>query len=101
MSFSRLKYEISFKKDYETRQDRKERIKLQETLAKISHLLVKHNGDTASLKGDGGVLYEVYKNKGGIAHFRVTQGIRVSCTASGGVLTLRRYGKEPEVNEKP
>lgn len=101
LSFPKLKYETSFKKDYEARQDRKERLKLQETLAKVSYLLVKHNGDTAPLKGDGGVLYEVYKNKGGIAHFRVTQGTRVSCTTSEGVLTLRRYGKEPEVNEKP
>ncbi|MBD2356164.1 CRISPR-associated protein [Tolypothrix sp. FACHB-123] len=96
-----IKYEPAFTRDYESRKDRSERIKLQETLAKVSHLLIKSNGDTAPLKGDGGVLYEVYQNKGSIAHFRVTQGIRVSCTAASGVLNLRRYGKEPEVNNNP
>jgi putative CRISPR-associated protein (TIGR02619 family) len=96
-----IKYEPAFYKDYENRREKSDRIKLQETLAKVSYLLLKTNGDTASLKGDGGVLYEVYQNKGGIAHFRVTQGIRVSCTADSGVLNLRRYGKEPEVNKNP
>jgi hypothetical protein len=62
---------------------------------------MKHNGDTAPLKSDGGLLYEVYQNKGGIAHFRITQGIRVSCVASEGTLILRRYGKEPDVNKNP
>jgi putative CRISPR-associated protein (TIGR02619 family) len=96
-----IEYETSFKKDYESRKDKNERIKLQETLAKVSYLLLKSNGDTAPLKGDGGVLYEVYQNKGGIAHFRVTQGIRVSCTSASGILSLRRYGKEPDVNKTP
>lgn len=101
LKFPKLKYESSFKKDYENITTKNERVKLQETLAKASHLLMKHNGDTATLKSDGGLLYEVYQNKGGIAHFRITQGIRVSCTASGGFLTLRRYGKEPDVNKNP
>ena len=101
LEFPQLKYESSFKRDYENTRERNERVKLQETLAKVSHLLMKHNGDTAPLKSDGGLLYEVYQNQGGIAHFRITQGIRVSCTASGGVLTLRRYGKEPDVNRNP
>ncbi|HBE20352.1 MAG TPA: CRISPR-associated protein [Cyanobacteria bacterium UBA11149] len=101
LKFPKLKYESSFKKDYESTQSNNEKVKLQETLAKASHLLMKHNGDTAPLKSDGGLLYEVYQNKGGIAHFRITQGIRVSCTASGGFLTLRRYGKEPDVNKNP
>lgn len=101
LQFPRLKYESSFKKDYENTKEENEKVKLQETLAKVSHLLIKHNSDTAPLKSDGGLLYEVYQNKGGIAHFRVSQGIRVSCTASGGVLTIRRYGKEPDVNKNP
>ncbi|MDB9310656.1 CRISPR-associated protein [Aphanizomenon sp. CS-733/32] len=96
-----IKRESTFNKDYKNIKETNERIKLQETLAKVAHLLINSNGDTASLKGDGGVLYEVYQNKGGIAHFRVTQGIRVSCTAESGVLNLRRYGKEPEVNKNP
>ena len=76
---------------------KKEKIKLQETLAKVSHLLVKSNGDTTPLKGDGGVQYEVYekadrKQIEGLAHFRVTQALRVSCVTSGNALILRHYG---------
>lgn len=100
LAFTNLKYSSSFTNDCsKIRGD--ERVKLQETLAKTSYLLTKHNGDTGALKQDGGLLYEVYQNQGGTAHFRITQGIRVSCTASGGVLTLRRYGKEPDVNKNP
>ncbi|MBP0003563.1 MAG: putative CRISPR-associated protein [Cyanobacteria bacterium SBC] len=101
LSFPRLIYQDSFMSDYQDIREVKERVKLQETLAKVSYLLSKYNGDTAPLKQDGGVLYEVYKNKGSIAHFRVTQGIRVSCTSKDGQLTLRRYGKEPVVNTNP
>jgi putative CRISPR-associated protein (TIGR02619 family) len=101
LPFPQLKYESSFIKDYQRQKETKEKLKLQETLAKVSHLLIKHNGDTAPLKDDGGILYEVYQNKRGIAHFRITQGIRVSCVASEGSLILRRYGKEPDVNKDP
>jgi putative CRISPR-associated protein (TIGR02619 family) len=93
----RLKYESSFNKDYDRITDKKEKSKLQETLAKVSHLLIKHNGDTAPLKSDGGVQYEVYEKEDskqieGLAHFRVTQALRVSCVTSGNVLILRHYG---------
>jgi putative CRISPR-associated protein (TIGR02619 family) len=97
LSFPKLQYEPSFKKDYESTKDKKEKIKLQETLAKVSHLLVKSNGDITPLKGDGGVQYEVYekadrKQIEGLAHFRVTQALRVSCVTSGNALILRHYG---------
>ncbi|MDT9295471.1 MAG: CRISPR-associated protein [Arthrospira platensis PCC 7345] len=101
LSFPRLIYQDSFRSDYQTIRNSKEKVKLQETLAKVSYLLSKHQGNTGPLKQDGGVLYEVYTNKGGIAHFRVTQGIRISCTSSDGQLTLRRYGTEPDVNNNP
>lgn len=101
LQFPNLKYDSSFKRDYESNKKATERVKLQETLAKVSYLLMKHNGDTAPLKNDGGLLYEVYQNKGGIAHFRITQGIRVSCITSEKKLILRRYGKEPDVNKNP
>jgi putative CRISPR-associated protein (TIGR02619 family) len=101
LTFPRINYADSFTEDYKKIRSNQEKIKLQETIAKVAHLLIKSNGDTASLKSDGGLLYEVYQNKGGIAHFRVTQGIRVSCTAKSGVLNLRRYGKEPDVNKTP
>ncbi len=101
LRFPRLHYEPSFEKDYARVKVDQQKLELQETLAKVSSLLVKHNGDTAELKRDGGILYEVYTNKNRIAHFRVNQGIRVSCVASDGVLKLRRYGKEPDVNKNP
>ena len=101
LPYPRLKYEYSFKEDYKATKDSTKRVKLQEVLAKVSYLLAKHQGNTGCLKGDGGVLYEVYTNKQGIAHFRVTQGIRVSCTAKNGCLMLRHYGPEPDVNRNP
>ncbi|MEG4440954.1 putative CRISPR-associated protein [Microcoleus sp. AT9_B5] len=97
LQFPKLKYESSFIRDYDGITDKKEKSKLQETLAKVSHLLIKHNGDTAPLKSDGGVQYEVYQKEDrkqieGLAHFRVTQALRVSCVTSGNVLILRHYG---------
>jgi len=98
LQFPRLKYESSFKRDYENTKEENERVKLQETLAKVSHLLIKHNGDTAPLKSDGGLQYDVYikedsKQIDGLAHFRVTKALRVSCVTSGNVLILRHYGQ--------
>ncbi|MGB3402259.1 MAG: CRISPR-associated protein [Microcoleaceae cyanobacterium] len=101
LPFERIQYETSFIKDYNKVKNNSERIKLQETLAKASALLIKHNGNIAYLKEDGGILYEVYTNKKDIAHFRVTQGIRVSCICVEGKLILRHYGKEPDVNRNP
>jgi putative CRISPR-associated protein (TIGR02619 family) len=99
--FPRISYKDTFRKDYKNISEDKYKVDLQEKLAKVSGLLEESNGDTAYLKSNGGLLYEVYQNQGDIAHFRITEGIRVSCTASGGVVTLRRYGKEPDVNKNP
>lgn len=101
LSFPRISYQPSFLRDYEEVLDVNQRIKLQEVLAKISYLLDKNQGNTGCLKEDAGLLYEVYTNKGGIAHFRVTQRIRVSCVSEDGKLLLRRYGIESKVNGNP
>ncbi len=102
LPFERIQYETSFIKDYDKVKSRSERIKLQETLAKASALLIKHNSDTFYLKGDGGIQYDIYTNNSDrIAHFRVTKGIRVSCICVEGKLILRHYGKEKEVNDNP
>ncbi|MGH8009494.1 MAG: putative CRISPR-associated protein, partial [Candidatus Binatia bacterium] len=74
-------------------------------LAKVAGLLDGHRGDTASLKKDGGLQYDVYTGRktvegNPIGHFRVSQGRRVSCVAESGVLCLRRYG-EHTVNDNP
>lgn len=101
LKFPRIKYEKSFDDDYKKVKEEKERVKLQEALAKASYLLIQDRGDTARLKSDGGLQYDKYVNKGNIDHFRVTQGLRVSCISSNGTLVLRRYGKEPDVNKNP
>ncbi len=101
LSFPYLSYLDKFKRDYQDCHNPKERVKLQETLAKVSSLLEKFRGDISSLKADGGILYEKYKDRGNIDHFRVTQGLRISCHVENKQLILHRYGKEPEVNAHP
>jgi len=101
LTLPRLTYLDSFHRDYQTCRNPKERLKLQETLVKVSSLLEQHQGDIAPLKEDGGILYEKYKDRGNIDHFRVTQGLRVSCHRENGELILHRYGKEPDVNANP
>jgi putative CRISPR-associated protein (TIGR02619 family) len=101
LPFSRLEYQDTFRADYNRVKEKQKRVKLQETLATVTNLLNGANGDTAILRQHGGIQYDRYVNKGNIDHFRVTQGIRVSNTISGGKLILRRYGLEPEVNNNP
>ncbi|MGF2013964.1 putative CRISPR-associated protein [Nostoc sp. DedVER01b] len=96
LNLPKIKYETSFLKDYGNIKDKKERLKLQETIAKVAHLLVKYNGDIAPLKGDGGVQLETYKNTV-IEHFRVTLSLRVSCKFIGSNLSLRYYGTHNHV----
>lgn len=99
--FPHLKYRDSFRADYNKIREAQVKVKLQETLAKVSHLLQQNKGDISILKKDGGLQYDKYTNKGDIDHFRVTQGIRISCHSEQGTLILRRYGKEPDVNRNP
>ncbi|KAM3112695.1 hypothetical protein [Phormidesmis sp. 146-33] len=101
LAFPRLIYSDAFKADYKQVKDAKDRLKLQETLAKVSVMLNASNGDPAPLKADGGLQYDKYVDQNRIDHFRVTQGLRVSCESVNDQLRLRRYGKEPEVNRKP
>jgi putative CRISPR-associated protein (TIGR02619 family) len=96
LSFPFLKYEPSFLKDYQSTKDRKERVKLQETLAKISGLLRQDQGNGAALKADGGIQLETYRNTQ-VDHFRVTLSQRVSCQFKQGVLSLRYYGGHDHV----
>lgn len=101
LSFFNLEYQDSFEADYKKVKDKQQRVKLQETLAKVSYLLEDSGGDTTILKKHGGLQYDKYTNMGDIDHFRVTQGVRVSCRSSQEKLILYRYGKEEEVNKNP
>ena len=103
LTFPKIDYQNSFLDDYKKIEGNvEERVKLQLTLAKVAQLLQKSNGDSSILKQDRGLQYDKYTNiKGSIDHFRVTKGLRVSCTSSQGRLLVRRYGKEPDVNKNP
>lgn len=100
LPFPRLKYENSFHKDFNDEHDIKKRVKLQETLAKVSYLLDEHQGATIGLH-TGGLQYEPYNQFPGIDHFRINGGRRVSCKADQGHLILRHYGTHDYVNHNP
>lgn len=90
---------------FEETLDNSQKVKLQETLAKVSVILQRTNGDIRELKKDGGLQYEDFNNKkiGGlpIGHFRISQSLRVSCIFKDKKLTLRRYGAHDDVNDNP
>jgi len=100
LTFPRLEYLDTFRADYNQQKEDKARVKLQETLAKVACLLNQSNGDTAILKQHGGLRYDKYENMGDIDHFRITQGVRVSCRSVEGKLILHRYG-EHKLNNNP
>jgi len=99
LAFPSLSFEDSFRQDYKKIGRPEDKVKLQETLAKVSCLLEQHQGDSGALKKDGGLQYENFIGKQ-IGHFRVDRGLRVTCVAKKGVLLLRRYGQHA-VNENP
>lgn len=101
--FENIIYSESFKKDF--KDNKRDVVKLQETLAKVSFLLLQNNNDISILKKDGGLQYENYANKKEngepIGHFRITQEIRVSCIYKNNKLILRRFGAHDYVNNNP
>lgn len=104
LPFPRLQYTEHFRRDFKGA-DAQQRVHVQETLARAASLLEGYAGDSAALKRDGSLQYEVYKNQftqngRPIGHFRVTQGRRISCTVEDGALRLRRYG-EHAINDNP
>lgn len=108
LDFPRLKYEYSFLSDYEKINNLKEKLKLQETLSKVSHLLTKKDGDTTLLRQDGGLLFAKFMlsdnkfyNSDKFYHFRVNIDRRVSCQISDGFLLLRRYGTHESIAINP
>ena len=103
LPFPRLRYERTFHNDFNREGDAKARLKLQETLAKVSYALEKDRGHTSGLTG-GSLNYERLQGaagQAGIHTFRITQGIRVSCTVVEGGLTLRHYGGHDYVYKNP
>ncbi len=99
--FPRLYYDQNkFTKEYEKISEDKDKVELQKTLAKVSHLLEESNGDTRALaKPVSYSPYEGAKDKE-VYHFYVGIHWRVSCKASNGKLTLRHYGTHKYVEGK-
>ena len=103
LPFPRLAYTKTFHNDFNRGNDATERLKLQETLAKVSYLLERDGGHTNGLTG-GALNYERLHGAAGndgIHTFRITKGYRVSCKSIGGGLTLRRYGSHDSVYKNP
>lgn len=96
LQFPRLECTDTFRADYNRIRDPKQKVTLQEHLAKVSALLIAHNGDTSVLFQP--VNYTRYQNSNNIDHFRVNLSLRVSCKViEGGILSLRYYGTHDHV----
>lgn len=94
-----LVYEPSFVADFKRNPNPQLRCDIQEALAKVS--VVWREKGLASLRSDGGLLYETYANRGNIGHFRLNIGDRVSCVPDGDVLRIRHAGAHDYVNNNP
>ncbi|MGL5062842.1 MAG: putative CRISPR-associated protein [Microcoleus sp.] len=96
LQFPHIKYESSFKRDYDNITDKNERLKLQETLSEVSYKLQESQGDTSVLVNTG-LKYDPYQGTKGIDHFRVNLSLRVSCKVIAKDLFLRYYGTHNHV----
>ena len=87
----------AFEKDFEECNVKKDRIALQESLAKLCAILTENQGDVAPLKRDGGLQYENLDGKHrALGHFRVDSGLRVICRPTPKGLVLERFLPHPE-----
>lgn len=94
----RLKYENTFERDFRNITDNNEKNKLQETLAKVSSILLNENFNY--LRDYEGLGFKQYHTKAEgvtVEHFRVTLKLRISCIFKNGVLKLRYYGSHNHV----
>ena len=100
LDFPMLTNKGSFRDDFK-RLDNKERVRLQEKLARIATILEEDNGNTARLRG-GGIQLEEFTQHKGISKFRIADDIRVSCIAEGqNGLTLLKCGSKQSITQKP
>jgi putative CRISPR-associated protein (TIGR02619 family) len=97
LDFLNIGYSDAFLKDYNGISDPGKRVELQETIAKVSNLLVRNNSDLTQLKTDGALQYNRYSNTKKIDHFRVNLAIRVSSVLVGQKLILLNYGTHDHV----
>ncbi|MBD2690909.1 putative CRISPR-associated protein [Anabaena catenula] len=101
LDFPKIDYDDTFRKDYKSINDPQHRVKLQETLAKVSYQFEESNGDTRVLgKTVSYYAYQGAKDKEGIDHFYVGIQFRISCKVVNGRLKLRHYGTHDYVETK-
>lgn len=99
-----ISYSSNFKKDFQKTDRTNDKVKLQETISKISCLLQENNGDISFLKGSraGGVLYDNYAGRNShLGHFRINDSARISCEYKNNILNLLHYGEHDYVNDNP
>ena len=96
LPFDRLCYNPTFQDDYQKITTPREKVKLQETLAKVSTILKESNGNIQGLTQTG-LKYSPYEGVSNIDHFRVDLSMRISCQKDKGNLILRYYGTHDRV----
>ena len=100
LRFPRLNYKQTFCDDFRGHNNA-ERLKLQEALAKVAHLLEGNSGNTGPLTEDAGLKFGKLQGHQNIYSFRIAQDHRVTCSVSNGVLSLRRYRNRKDVYKNP
>lgn len=97
LSFPQLIYTDTFRADYNQIKVPKQRIELQQDLAKASQVLQEANGNIRALQPFD---YSPYQGSEGIDHFRVNRSLRISCRKVQNGLELRYYGTHDHVERK-
>lgn len=100
----RIAYENSLTKEFKQNNMNAQKVKLQETLAKISCLLLENKGDIGSLRAGrgGGILYDNFTGPNShLGHFRLGNGSRVSAEYKEEVLRIRHFGEHDYVEKNP
>ena len=101
LQFPRLRYRQSFINNYSSLNSQ-QRGDLQETLAKIVTALEDTGGDTTQLNQRvSGLKFQQLTNFDNIYTFRITRGIRVSCSIADGGLYLYKYGPRKAIHRNP
>jgi len=97
-----MEYQTSFMTDFENKNTKEDRLRLQERLAHVSSLLIESKGDSSILKKDNGLRYEncrIKKFDGQIVgHFRYSGKLRVSCVSLNGKLLMLHNGSHDVCN---
>jgi putative CRISPR-associated protein (TIGR02619 family) len=90
-----IEYHNNFIEKYKDIVDKKFRIKLLETISKVSVILEESNGNTSNLS-KGGIQFSPLESQTfdgeKVYHFRIDLGIRTNCVKTGNKLLLLDFG---------